>query len=181
MADQVADHQEVGGEPHLVDDPQLVLGTRPVLLRYGAPGEPALFQTGEYLLAQPRLLRVPVGYREDRHPVPMGEDILGPTRRAHRSPASNRTPRYLRIPQLPHLLRGLEIVAVAVELEPRRIRQCLTGLHTQQRLMRRRVLTGHVVAVVGGQRFDAEFAADLQQPPSRTRDSISMPCSINSR
>ena len=69
----------------------------------------------------------------------------------------------LRVPQRPHLGGGLEVVAVAVELEAGGIRQRLAGLHAQQRLVVVRGLAGDVVAVVGGQRRDAELAADLEQ------------------
>ena len=107
---------------------------------------------------------MPVGHREHRHPVarrphvvvglhPIGDQQRGVTR-----------PGDLAVPQGAHLGRGLEVVAVAVELEAVGIRQGLSGLHAQQRLVVMRGVAGDVVAVVGGQRRDAQGTADLEQP-----------------
>ena len=107
---------------------------------------------------------MPVGHREHRHPVtrrphvgvglhPFGDQQGGVAR-----------PGGLAVPQCAHLGRGFEVVAVAVELEAVGIRQGLAGLHTQQRLVVVRGIAGDVVAVVGGQRRDAQGAADLEQP-----------------
>ena len=104
-----------------------------------------------------------VGHREDRHPVAglphvgVGRDALGDQQ------CRVAGPRDLVVPQCPHLGSGLEEVAVAVELEPVGVRQCLAGLDTQQRLVVLRSVAGDVVAVVGGQRRNVEFAPDLQQ------------------
>ena len=115
-------------------------------------------------MAQPGRLVVPLGHREDRHPVarfphlvvglhPLGDQQGGV------AGAGN-----LVVPDLAHLGGRLEVVAVAVELEPVRIRQRLAGLHAQQRLVVVGGVAGDVVAVVGGQRRNVELAADLQQP-----------------
>ena len=64
---------------------------------------------------------------------------------------------------LAHLGGRLEVVAVAVELEPVRVRERLAGLHAQQRLVVVGGVAGDVVAVVGGQRRNAELAADVEQ------------------
>ena len=106
---------------------------------------------------------MPLGHREDRHPVAwfphlvVGLHPLGDQQRGVAG-AGN-----VGVPDLAHLGGRLEVIAVAVELEPVRIRQRLTGLHAQQRLVVVGGVAGDVVAVVGGQRRNVELAADLEQ------------------
>ena len=106
---------------------------------------------------------MPLGHREHRHPVarrphvgvglhPLGDQQRGVAGAGH-----------LVVPDLAHLGSRLQVVAVAVELEPVRIRQRLAGLHAQQRLVIVGGVAGDVVAVVGGQRRNAQRAADLEQ------------------
>ena len=107
---------------------------------------------------------MPLGHREDRHPVArfphvgVGLHPLGDQQRGVAG-AGN-----VVVPDLAHLGGRLQVVAVAVELEPVRVRQRLAGLHAQQRLVVVRGVAGDVVAVVGGQRRNVELAADLEQP-----------------
>ncbi len=65
--------------------------------------------------------------------------------------------------QVAHLLRRLEVVAVAVELEARRRRSGSTGLHAQQRVVADRVLLVRVVQVVGGDQAAVEVLREPQQ------------------
>ena len=105
-----------------------------------------------------------LGHRENRHTVALlphfgvGLHAIGDQQ------SGVAGARKLVVPQLAHLRGGLEVVAVAVELEPVGVRQRLAGLHAQQRLVVVRGVAGDVVAVVGGQRRDVELAADLQKP-----------------
>ncbi len=162
IVDQVGDDQEVGRKTLVADDFDLVGGPLGIPVRRTG-GKPSA-QTGVHLVAQPRGLVVPVGHREHRHPVagcphvgirahPLGDQQRGVAR-----------PVDLAVPDRSHLGGGLQVVAVAVELEPVGIRQRLAGLHTQQRLVVVRGVAGDVVAVVGGQRRDVQRAADFQQP-----------------
>ncbi len=106
---------------------------------------------------------MPLGHGENRHAVALFPHIgvgLHPLGDQQRRVAR---PRELVVPQRAHLRGGLEVVAVAVELEAVRVRQRLAGLHAQQRLVVVRGVAGDVVAVVGGQRRDVKLAADLEQ------------------
>lgn len=162
VVDQVGDDQEIGRETLGTDDVDLVGRTCDVTVRRAGRKPPA--QPGIHLVAQPGRLVVSLGHREDRHSVAwlpyvgVGLHPLGYQQRGVAG-AGN-----LVVPDLAHLGGRLQIIAVAVELEPVRIRQRLAGLHTQQRLMVVRGVAGDVVAVVGGQRRDAQRAADLEQP-----------------
>ena len=162
VVDQVGDDEEIGREALVADDLDLigrafgVVGGHPV-------GEPP-GQAAVHFETQPAGLGVALGYREDRHPVarrphvgvglhPLGDQQRGVARLGN-----------LGVPELAHLGGRLQVVAVAVELEPVRVRQGLAGLHTQQGLVIVGGVAGDVVAVVGGQRPDAELAANLEQP-----------------
>ncbi len=161
VVDQVGDDEEVRREALVADDLDLVAGPLGVLGGHTV-GEPA-GQPAVHLVAQPGGLGVAVGHREDRHPVAWGPHVgvgLHPFGDQQRRVAGLRD---LVVPDLAHLGRRLQVVAVAVELEPVGVGQRLAGLHAQQRLVVVRRLAGDVVAVVGGQRPDAELAADLEQ------------------
>ena len=162
VVDQVGHDEEVRRKALGADDVDLVGGAGRVAVRQAAREPPR--QAGVHLVPQPGCLVVPVGHREHRHPVarrphigvglhPLGDQQGGVARRGN-----------LVVPQGAHLGRGFEVVAVAVELEPVGVRQGLTGLHAQQRLVVVRGIAGDVVAVVGGQRRNVERAADLEQP-----------------
>ena len=107
---------------------------------------------------------MPVGHREHRHPVPGLPDVVVGLHPLGDKQGGIAGAGHLGVPDLAHLRRGLQVVAVAVELEPGGIRQGLAGLHAQQRLVVVRGLAGDVVTIVGGQGRDAELSADLQQP-----------------
>ena len=62
-----------------------------------------------------------------------------------------------------HLVRGLQVVAGAVEAEAVRVGEVLAGLDAQQGVVGGRLVRVRVVRVVGDQRRDAELLADLQE------------------
>lgn len=133
VVDEVADDEEVGGEAHLIDDADLVLGALDVLA--GRAGGEATVEAAHDLLVQPARLRLPFRHREDRHPVAVGPHVLvGLHALGDEQRVVART-RHLAVPLLAHLLRRLEVIAVAVELEPGGIGEGLTGLDAQQRLV----------------------------------------------
>ena len=159
------DDQEVATETLLADDLDLVSRRGRVYSCGQAVGEPAL-QPGADLVAQPGLLgrrpRVPgtpACGRGAAHTLvvglhPLGDQQGGVARAGH-----------LVVPQRAHLGGGLEVVAVAVELEPVGVRQRLAGLHAQQRLVVVRGVAGDVVAVVGGQRRDRRASCRSRAGP----------------
>ena len=120
-ATQVGDHEEVAREAHLADRRRA--RTRPAggALRHAAR-EPPL-QPARDLLAQPRLLGLPLGHRELRHQVAGGEHRARSRRSARRSPGCCRR---RRAPRASHSARissgGLEVEVAGVELEPLRDR-----------------------------------------------------------
>ena len=65
--------------------------------------------------------------------------------------------------QVAHLVGGLEVVLVALELEALRIAISAPGLHAQQRVVRLVVLAVGVVRVVGGEQRGADPLGDLDQ------------------
>ncbi len=65
--------------------------------------------------------------------------------------------------QLAHLLRGLQVVPVAVELEALGVAHQRAGLHAQQRVVGDGVVAVHVVAVVGGEQRRLEVLGDVEQ------------------
>ena len=161
VVDEVRDDQEVRREALVADDLDLVV--RPVDVVPADRSGEAPLQSRHHLVLQPGGLVVTVGHREDRHPVARLPHV-GVRRDALGDQQSRVTgPRDLVVPQCPHLGGGLEEVTVAVELEPVGVRERLAGLDTQQRLVVLRGVAGDVVAVVGGQRRDVEFASHLQQ------------------
>ena len=62
-----------------------------------------------------------------------------------------------------HLVRGLQVVLVAVELEAVGVAHQRAGLHAQQGVVGLVVLAVGVVAVVGGQQRRLDLAGDLEQ------------------
>ena len=65
--------------------------------------------------------------------------------------------------QVPHLVGGLEVVLLTLDLEALRVRERRPGLHAQQRVVRLVVLAVGVVRVVGGQQRGADAAGDVEQ------------------
>ncbi len=161
--DEVGDDQEVGGEAHLGDDADLVLG----LLAPGVvdAGRVALGHALPHGVGEQRVLGVELRRdREARHQVdelehagrvdPVGDQQLGV--------AAALAPDVAVVDRV-HLGRGLDVVAGAVELEPVRVRQGLAGLDAQQQVVRHGVALLAVVRVVGDDRRDVQLLRDLDQ------------------
>ena len=66
--------------------------------------------------------------------------------------------------EAPHLLRALQVVLLALELEALRVVDRGAGLHAQQGVMGDRVLAPAVVAVVGGDQRGVERRAMRMRP-----------------
>ena len=66
--------------------------------------------------------------------------------------------------EMAHLGRRLQVVLLALELEPLGVVDERPGLHAQQGVVGDGVLAVGVVAVVGGEQRRAELAGDLDQP-----------------
>ena len=150
MLDQLSDDEEVGRVALHVNDVDLVIGALVVLLR-NSPTFEAVLQTTVDFLAQPRRRGLPLRYRCQRHAVmwvffPQLAVITNALRDPQRVIA---TIRDHVVPDLTHLLRRLDVVTSAIELEAIWVQQCLTGLHTQHRLVRWRLGFQDVVAVIG--------------------------------
>jgi hypothetical protein len=159
--DEVGDDEEVPREPHLDDDVHLVLDLLAAVLG-DAPGEAALHAALDLLL-EPADLGVALGDVELRHEVALlehagGVDLLGDQERVGAALLPG-----VRGVDGVHLVRGLEVVAGAVELEAVGVGEVLAGLDAQQRVVGGGLVRVRVVGVVGDQRRDAELLADLQQ------------------
>ena len=157
--DEVGDHQEVAREPHLGDHAGLELGLAP----YGigdAVREPA-GQSPLDLTHEPLVLTLPgvAGVARHEGAVALGErDVaaLGDGQGVVAGLGQLGE-------QLPHLGRGLEVVAVAVELEPVAVGHGGPGLHAEQHLVGGRVRPVGVVQVVGGHQRQVQVLRDPQQ------------------
>ena len=64
-----------------------------------------------------------------------------------------------------HLLRGLDVQLVGVELHAVGVAQRFPGLQAQHDFMRARVFFFQVVTIVGSDQWDAEFFVDLHEAP----------------
>ena len=161
VLDQVPDDEEVRREPHVVDDLEL-------------EGDPVDDLVAELLA--PALLGPLQGEVEQVGPVvgeALGQGELGQQRLAELDldvAALGDQQRVVARPRVrllgeepAHLVRGLEVVLLAVELEAGRVAHHRVGLDAQQGVVGLGVLPGDVVAVVGGQQRGAQLAADLQQ------------------
>ena len=160
VGDEVGDDEEVGGETLVPDDAQLEVHAGVVTLRHPAGEAPP--EPGEHLAAQELVLGLPGRDREDGHAVALGPHLtvgLHPLGDGEGVVAGAGHV----LPERAHLLRRLQVVPVAVELEARGVGQGLAGLDAEQHLVVLGGILGDVVAVVGGQRRDAERAAHLQQ------------------
>ncbi len=169
--DEVGDHEEVAREAHLGDDGELELGLLAHVVRDGAlvaEVEPLLD-----LLDHPGVLALPRRDGEARHVLADGLAEL------HVDPLGDQQGVVARLgvvaPQLAHLRRGLEVVAVAVEREAlarpvagRDVHR-RAGVDAEQVLLARRVLAHDVVAVVGRQQRDPQVLRQLEQVGAHPR------------
>ena len=157
--DEVRDHEEVAGEPHLRDDLQLKLGTVAHLV--GDAVRVALVEPLLHLLAEPGVLGLPLRDGELRHvgADALVEDGLDLLRDVERVVAG--------LGQLAeegaHLLGRLQVVAVAVELESLGLRLAGARGDTQQGVVGVRVVGVDVVQVVGGDQRQAQVFGQPQQ------------------
>ena len=103
----------------------------------------------------------PVGDVEQRHQVPGLERDVGPLGDEQRGVAAGLP--FLVGERRAHLLRGLQVVARAVELEPAGIGHVGPGLHAQQHLVRLRVRLDRVVRVVGDHERQVQLFRDAPQ------------------
>ena len=161
VADQVPGDEEVGGEPHVVDDVQFVGQPLQHPVRHRIA--PALHRPlhGQVLQVGPVAVE-PLRHREvgqlglaelDGHVGPLGHQQRVVAGRGHLVVGE----------QVPHLRRRLQVVLVAVELEAALVGQQRAGLHAQQDVVGLGVVAVGVVAVVGGQQGRVEGAGDPQQ------------------
>ena len=164
VLNQLRDDEEVGRVALHVDDVDLVFRALEVLLWDLAAVETRL-EPALNLLAQPARRRLAFRHVRDWHAIvrvvlpklAVIADALGNPQRVVAAV------RHGGVPNLAHLLRGLDVVARAVELEAIRVHHRLTGLHAQHRLVRGRLGFQDVVAVVGHQRGQVQCFADAQQ------------------
>ena len=112
-----------------------------------------------------RLLGLLGRHREARHvgAVALGEADLAPLG-DQEGVVAGLLHAVLVLPQLAHLGRGLDVVAVAVEAEALRVAHHRPGRHAEQVLVGGGVLAVDVVGVVGRDHRDAEVLAQLEQP-----------------
>ena len=159
--DVVGDDQEVAGEAHLEDDPDLVVGA--LLDLVGDAGGVAVVQAVLDLLDEPRLLVLPARGGEVRHVVrALGGGGEGDV--AHLGDAQGVVAGLGELAeQLPHLLGGLQEVAGAAELEAVGIVQARAGVDAQQHVLDGGVLLGDVVEVVGRHQRGVHRLGDLEQ------------------
>ena len=160
VGDEVADDEEIAGEPHVLDGEQLVrdpfddgvgqrvapalLGTLPgeVLEIGGVVGELGgpLREVGQLGFAE---FDGDVGAFGDPQRVVAGFGHVAE--------------------QVAHLGGRLEVVLGAFELEPLRVAEQRAGLHAQQRVVRLVVVAVGVVRVVGGQQGRTDAVGDLDE------------------
>ena len=157
--DEVGHDQEVRAEAHLGDDAHLVLDLLPAPVVI-AVRVPAVHPAPD-LLPEPALLGLPVGHVEQRHQVLALERDVGPLGDEQGGVTAG-LPLLVR-ERRPHLLRGLQVVARAVELEPPGVGHVGAGLHAEQHLVRFRVGLDRVVRVVGDHERQVQLFRDAPQ------------------
>nr|WP_233542636.1 hypothetical protein [Kocuria tytonis] len=158
--DEVRDHQEVAREAHLDDDLLLVLGLLPDVVRDAT--REAVVQPLLDLLDEPRGLVLALGGGEARHVVGGGVEV----HLAALGDLQGVVAGLREVPEdLPHLLRGLEVELVGVELEALGVLQGGAGLNAQQRGVGLGVLRVGVVQVVGGHQGQVQLPGQAQQVP----------------
>ena len=159
VLDQVPHDQEVRAEAHVGDDLELVAEAVGHLGRERlAPAlrRPLEGQVAQVLLrgGHPRRQRElrQLGLAElDRDVGPLGDPQRVVAGRGHLAE------------EVAHLLRRLEVVLVALEVEALRVAHQRAGLHAEERVVGEVVVAAGVVAVVGGQQGRAELPGDLDQ------------------
>ena len=164
-ADEVPHHEEVGGEPHVGDDAELVV--EPVMTSAGTGVAVALLGPLDAQVAEvgggPLLVGVAgelVGHRELGQAGPAEVDLDD-------GPLGDEQGVVARLGELgeevAHLGRRLQVVLLALELEPLGVVDEGAGLHAQQGVVGDVVLAVGVVAVVGGEQRGADAPGDLDQ------------------
>ncbi len=157
--DEVRDDQEVAGEAHRRDDGRLEL--RALAHLVGDVAVVALMEPALDLLVEPRVLGLALGHGILRHVgthalVERGLDALGDRQGVVAGLGQVAE-------QRPHLLGGLEVVAVPVEAETVLLRLAGAGGDAQQRVVRVGVVGVHVVQVVGGYQGQLQILGQAQQ------------------
>ena len=154
--DEVGDDEEVA-RVALGDDDVLLEGRLLAGVVRHPVGEAAL-EAGLDLLDEPRRLVLALGAGEPGHvaPLPLGEGDLAPL-----GDEQGVVARLGQLaPQVAHLLGGLEVEVVGVELEPVGVHQRRAGLDAEQRRVRLGVLGPRVVQVVGRDERQLEVARE---------------------
>ena len=157
--DEVGHDEEVTGVPLADDDVLLVAGLRRGILRN--PVGIAHPQAPLDLLDEPGLLGLPRGAGEPRHVAPLTLDERDVAALGDQQGVVAGLRQLAE--QMAHLLRGLEVELVGVELEPTRVHEGRTRLHAQQRGVRRGVRCGRVVQVVRREQRQAKLGGQAQQ------------------
>ncbi len=159
VADEVPHDEEVRRESHVADDLQLVgqpvgdfLGQLRSPTRLGPfEGEVReIVAIGGEALRQ-REVRQHVLAEFDLHVCALGDPQGVVARLGHFAE------------QVPHLVGGLQVVLVALELEPIGIRNRAPGLHTQQRVVTLVILTVRVMRVIGREQRSIDRLGQLNQ------------------
>ena len=158
--DVVGDREEVAGEAHLDDDVFLVLGLLAHIVRNAI--REAIAQASLDLLDEPRGLVFTLGHREVGHVV--GALLRG--REVHVAALGDLEGRVAGAgqlaPQRTHLVRGADVVAVAVKLESVGVVDARAGVDAQERVLDLAVLALDVVRVVGRHEGRVHELGDLE-------------------
>ena len=160
MANQVPGDQEVGAEAHVLDD--FELEDQPVgngIVQLGAPP----FFRPLHGHVQQVVIRVVVELRGDWEVRQLRVAEFNFNITPLGNPKAVVTSLRKLSPLVAHLLSGLEVVLIAMELEPVRITHERTGLDAQQCVMRGVVVLFGVVRVVGDEDGGLDLLGDLQQ------------------
>ena len=157
--DEVGDDQEVPGEALGQNDLGLELRPSPGSVRHAS--RVALPEPPLDLLDEPGVLALPRRARVARHvgAVALAEGHLAPLGDGQGVVAGLRQLGEQRA----HLGRGLQVVAVTLELEPAGIGHRRGGLYAEQHLVRGGIGLVGVVQVVGRHQRQLELAGDLHQ------------------
>ncbi len=165
MADEIGNDQEIAGEAHLLDHPDLIIQSLPVngLVRLGVfsarPPHDLLKSLARVVLEElvGGLLAVGVEAREM-----IGLEIeLQPAAPCDLHRMRERLRGVLEIGR--HFGCRLEIQLVGAELEPLRIVDGLAGLNAQQHVVGADVFAREIVAVVAGHQWNRQSPAHVDQ------------------
>ena len=160
--DEVGDHQVVAAVALVADDLQLHLGARPHLVGECRAVTP--LDAPPDLLDEPGLLGVAgrdVGASHEAA-VGLGELGLAPLG-DEQGVVARLLEVVLVLPQRAHLLGGLDVVAVALELHALRVGDGGAEADAEQRVVGLAVVRVDVVRVVGGDDGEVEVLAELEQ------------------